>query len=333
MWLLRKISLPISLVYALVVYLRNYLYDIKVFSANSFKTPTVCIGNLSVGGTGKTPMIEFLVAQFKGTNNLTVLSRGYGRKTKGFLQATPNSTVEEIGDEPFQIYAKFPEIKVVVDEDRSNAISKIEKELKPDLILLDDAYQHRKVKPSVSILLTTYQNLYPNDWYLPTGNLRDSKREAKRAHIIVVTKCPYDLNADEQNKIIKKLKPKPYQKVLFSYLEYGKTIFGENTNAILEDFKNENITLVTGIANPKPLLGYLSEKNVEYEHLQFKDHHFFTKKELDIFNTKVMVLTTEKDFVRLKNKVNNLYYISIEHKFIGNGKEEIKRSIAELMKK
>lgn len=333
MWLLRKISFPISLVYAFVVYLRNYLYNTKILSSNSFKTPTICIGNLSVGGTGKTPMIEFLVSQFKDSYALVVLSRGYGRKTKGFLEATPNSKVEEIGDEPFQIYSKFPEIKVVVDEDRSNAISRIEKEFKSDLILLDDAYQHRKVTPSVSILLTTCQNLYSDDWYLPTGNLRDSKREAKRADIIVVTKCPSDISVVEQKKIVGKLKSEFHQEVLFSYLEYGKSIVGENDNISLEDYKNQEITLVTGIANPRPLQDYLTSKNVKFEHLKYKDHHFFTKKELDIFNAKKMILTTEKDFVRLKNKVDNLYYISIKHKFIGNGKEEIEKIITNVMKK
>ncbi len=332
MWLLRKISFPISLVYALVVYLRNYLYDTKVLSSRSFKTPTICIGNLSVGGTGKTPMIEFLVLQFKDTYDLAVLSRGYGRKTKGFLEATPNSKVEEIGDEPFQIHSKFPEIKVVVNEDRCNAISRIEKEFKSDLILLDDAFQHRKVTPSVYILLTTYQNLYSNDWYLPTGNLRDSKREAKRADIIVVTKCSSDISVVEQKIIMDKLKPGSNQKVLFSYLEYGETMVGNCSCISLENFKNQKITLVTGIANPTPLLNHLNSIGIDYEHLKYKDHHFFTQKELDEFNERKVILTTEKDYVRLKNKVENLYFISIKHKFIGNGKEEIEKIIANVIK-
>lgn len=322
MWLLKKISFPVSLIYALVVYLRNYLYDINIFRGNSFKTPTICIGNLSVGGTGKTPMIEFLI---EGLNDskLVVLSRGYGRGTKGYLEAGEYCTVEEIGDEPYQIHKKFPNIKVVVCEDRRSAIAKIEAEFSPDLILLDDAYQHRKVKPTLSVLLTTYEKLYVDDWYLPTGTLRDSKKEAKRADVIIVTKCPMDLSLKEQELIKFKLNPLQHQKILFSYLAYDTTFKGKDKKLRLDDIKNRKVTLVTGIASPKPLLGYLKNKEIVFNHLAFKDHHFFTKKEIALFQSKEIILTTEKDYVRLAKKLNNVYYVSIKHSFYNKGAEEI----------
>jgi len=178
MQLLRKIAFPISLIYALVVYTRNFLFDIGFLKGKSFKTPTVCVGNLSVGGTGKTPMVEYLIRMLQDSFEVAVLSRGYRRKSRGFVLATEDSKVEDLGDEPFQIKSKFPKIAVAVDADRCNGIKELEDSEHPDIILLDDAFQHRRVKPTFSILLTAFDYLYPNDWYLPTGNLRDSKKEA-----------------------------------------------------------------------------------------------------------------------------------------------------------
>ena len=182
--LLRKIAFPISLIYALVVHVRNFLFDTGVFSSKSYRIPTICVGNLSVGGTGKTPMTEY-VLRILAERNTAVLSRGYKRKSDGFYLANAKSTVLELGDEPYQIHRKFPEVAVAVDADRRNGIEKLEKLVNPEVIVLDDAFQHRKVKPTFSILLTTYQNLYVDDWYLPTGSLRDAKKEAKRADLII----------------------------------------------------------------------------------------------------------------------------------------------------
>ncbi|MGB5822133.1 MAG: tetraacyldisaccharide 4'-kinase [Saonia sp.] len=330
MQLLRKIAFPISLVYALVVHLRNYLYDKGIFASKSFKTPTICVGNLSVGGTGKTPMIEFLVSELRDVYKIAVLSRGYGRRSKGFVWATVGIKVEELGDEPFQIRAKFPEITVAVDADRSNGISILEDRICPDIILLDDAYQHRKVKPSFSILLTAYDNLYSDDWYLPTGNLRDSRGQAKRADLIVVTKCPPDISDSEQVKIVKGLKPANHQQVLFSSLVYDQSLKGSDTPMSLEDLKEKEVTLVTGIARPKPLVSFLEKEGISFIHSSFMDHHFFTDKEIQFFNTKALVLTTEKDFVRLKGKVKHLYYIPVEHRFLLDGKEILRKKIKSL---
>lgn len=330
MQLLRKIGFPIALIYAGVVHLRNYLYDIGLFSSRSFETRTVCIGNLSVGGTGKTPMIEYLVSELRDTYKIAVLSRGYGRKSKGFIVAGSGSTVAELGDEPFQIHSKFPDITVVVDADRSNAISILEERFRPDIVLLDDAYQHRKVKPGLSILLTAFDHLYCDDWYLPTGNLRDSKKEAKRAHLIIVTKCPFSLSHAQQAHIVKKLNPMPYQQVLFSSLAYDRDLKGMDRAMSLEDLRKKNVTLVTGIADPQPLISFLKSEGVTFEHLRFRDHHFFTDKEIAIFNTKELVLTTEKDFVRLKGRVKQLCYLAVAHRFLNDGKEIVKASIADL---
>lgn len=327
MRLLRLFLFPVSLVYALVVYIRNFLFDVGVFSSKTFETPTICVGNLSVGGTGKTPMIELLVQLLSPAYSIAVLSRGYGRKSKGFQISSDHTKVEILGDEPYQIAQKFPEISVAVDADRRKGISILEDTIKPDLILLDDAYQHRKVTSTFSLLLTAYDHLFVDDWYLPTGNLRDSKKEAKRADIIIVTKCPKSILEVEQQRIIEKIKPLSHQKVLFSFLKYDLHISNGEEALVLSTLKNSNITLITGIAQPAPLLSFLKEHEIHCEHLKFKDHHFFSEQEIRLFNTKEFILTTEKDFVRLKGKVSNLYYIPITHEFIGNGKEVLKDAL------
>lgn len=321
MQLLRKLGFPLSLIYALVVYIRNYLYDIGIFTSKSFDTKTICVGNLSVGGTGKTPMIEFLVANASARTKLAILSRGYGRKSKGYLLAGEETTVDQLGDEPYQIYKKFPHVAMAVDAERQHGISVLEKTVEPDLILLDDAFQHRKVSCDHYILLTSYSNLYVDDWYLPTGNLRDSKKEAKRAHIVVVTKCPAELDKKEEQYILEKLNPGAHQKVVFSYLDYNTSVKGGGKTYALNELKDMEITLVTGIANPRPLVSYLNEQGINFEHKAYSDHHFFTEKEIEVFRNKKMVLTTEKDYVRLEGRLDNLFYLGVKHKFFGGGEE------------
>lgn len=322
MQLLRIIAFPFSLIYALVVYFRNLLYDTELLPSAKFKTPIICIGNLSVGGTGKTPMIEWFLDNLSDNLKLAVLSRGYKRKTNGFVLAYPSSTAEEIGDEPLQIYSKFPESIMAVDANRIRGIKNLERSLKPDLILLDDAYQHRKVKPSFSILLTSYGDLYTKDWYLPTGNLRDSKSASKRADIIVVTKCPPDLDDEIKLSIQRELKPGKNQEVLFCALEYDPVLRGK-ADISLEDIENQQITLVTGIAKPKPLIDFLKSEKISFHHQEYRDHHFFTAKEIDFLNSKPLILTTEKDYMRLKGKVDNLYYITVRHRFLDQDRQSL----------
>jgi tetraacyldisaccharide 4'-kinase len=307
------------------------LYDFGIFSSSSFQTKTICVGNLSVGGTGKTPMIELLVASLKDDYKIAVLSRGYKRKSSGFLLATDQTTVENLGDEPYQLKSKFPSISVAVDADRRNGITQLETIITPDVILLDDAFQHRKVKPDFSMLLTAYGSLYIDDWYLPTGNLRDSRGEAGRADIIVVTKCPQELSISAQNEIRARIRPKAHQKILFSYLYYNKILKSKGEERSLNDLRKKHITLVTGIANPYPLVAYLKEKEVVFDHMEFNDHHFFTERELAVLKEKECVLTTEKDYVRLKNELSQLFYIEVSHQFLGEGNQLFEAALQQFM--
>ncbi|WP_350291216.1 tetraacyldisaccharide 4'-kinase [uncultured Croceitalea sp.] len=328
MQLLRKIAFPISLIYALVVYLRNICYDTGIFKSTSFKTPTVCVGNLSVGGTGKTPMIEYILQLVKDNYKTAVLSRGYRRKTKGFLLANELSKVEELGDEPYQIYSKFKEVALAVDGNRRNGIKNLENKVNPDLILLDDAFQHRKVKPSLSILLTTYSNLYVKDWYLPTGDLRDSKKEAKRAAIIAVTKCPVDITETQKQNIIQSIDPMEHQKVLFSKLVYNDCLVGLEGEMMLSELKEKHFSLVTAIANPKPLIAYLESSVNSFEHFEYTDHHFFNENDIARFSKNEFIVTTEKDFTKLKGRgCKNLFYLVVKHEFFDDGRETIAEAI------
>jgi tetraacyldisaccharide 4'-kinase len=313
MQVLRKLLFPISIIYGLIVFLRNRCYDLGVLKSKTYATKTICVGNLSVGGTGKTPMIEYLVKLLHDNYSIAILSRGYKRKSNGFLLSDDKTSVEDLGDEPYQLKSKFKRVQVAVDANRRNGISQLEKMVKPDVILLDDAFQHRKVNPDYSILLTAYNNLYVNDWYLPTGNLRDAKSEAIRANIIIVTKCPIDLPESERNIIRAKINPKKHQRVLFSYLSYNKKLKGKEI--ILGDLINKEVTLVTGIANSVPLENFLQLEGVTFNHLKFNDHHFFTEQEIQLLQKKECILTTEKDYVRLKSRISNLHYIEVSHEF------------------
>lgn len=332
MSLLRKLAFPISLLYALVVYLRNQLFDIGFFTSKEFNTRTICVGNLSVGGTGKTPMIEYLIRCLQTDTKVAVLSRGYKRKSKGYILASEESTVEDLGDESFQIYSKYAQVAVAVDADRCNGIAQLEKDYKPDVILLDDAFQHRKVKAGLNILLTSYDNLYSDDWYVPTGNLRDGKSQAKRANYIVVTKCPQNLSKEKRKEIKVKLAAGDKQTVLFSYLKYGSELKSVESNLSFNSLNDKPFALVTGIANPKPLVQYLTDMSLSFEHLAFKDHHFFTTEEVQEFNIKNSIVTTEKDFVRLKGKVENLYYLEVSHAFIEDDEAMLKKGLTNFMK-
>ena len=331
MQLLRKIAFPISLIYAGVVHLRNLLFDWGIFASTKFSTPILCIGNLSVGGTGKTPMAAFLVELLSKDHKIAVLSRGYKRKTKGFLMAKAGVTVQDIGDEPYQLYKKYPQITVAVDAKRRRGISILEKTIQPDVILLDDAFQHRKVKPQLSILLTAHDSLYPDDWYLPTGNLRDAKNQARRAAVIVVTKCPVKPSEMEQNEILQKLNPRQYQKVLFATLNYGGELVGSEGCLPLAVLEKKQVALVTGIANPEPLVKFLSDQGIVFKHFKYPDHHFFTAKEIGQFIDYEVVITTSKDFTRLEGKVKRLYYIEVEHAFVGKDGAAFEKAIKDTL--
>ncbi len=313
----------------MVVYMRNVCYDLGIFSSKTYKTPTICVGNLSTGGTGKTPMIEWLLEHISSPGKVAVLSRGYRRESSGFLQVTPQLSAKEVGDEPLQISNKFPHNIVAVDGNRQRGIQQLEQQFSPGLILLDDAFQHRKVKAGMYILLTAFNDLYIDDWYLPTGNLRDHKKEASRADIIIVTKCPLNLSYEAQEAIRSRLKPLPRQQLLFCGFEYGKEVTGLQGSKNLKDL-GEEILLVTGIANPDPLLHFLRAHGIRFTHRRFPDHHFFTEKEYEELRSFSMILTTEKDFTRMDGNVPNAYYLSVKHLFLENGKELLSQAIKKL---
>ena len=324
---LRKILAPFSALYGSITSTRNTLYDKGVLKSTVFKTPIIVVGNLSVGGTGKTPQIEYLVRLLQKKYTIAILSRGYKRTSKGFLIADKNTKVETIGDEPMQYFLKFKNITIAVDADRVNGITQLASlEKKPNVILLDDAFQHRKVEAGLNILLTSYNDLYIDDKMLPAGNLREHVVGANRAQIIVVSKCPEDLNEKEQFEITKKLHVGLHQTVFFSKISYGSLIIGAHSTLSIAHLPNYKVILVTGIANTKPLEVFLDAKHVDYQHLKFTDHHHFSANELqkitaqfsEINSDKKLILTTEKDYVRSFKGVANFYYLPIETTFINH---------------
>ncbi|PZR19532.1 MAG: tetraacyldisaccharide 4'-kinase [Flavobacterium psychrophilum] len=325
MKLLRKLLFPFSSIYFLVTAVRNVLYDRGVFKSYTFPIPVIAVGNLSTGGTGKSPQTEYLIRLLTDKYNVATLSRGYKRKSEGFVLADKNSNAEILGDEPYQFYSKFPSVQVAVDANRKNGIEQLLSfSPQPEIILLDDAYQHRRVKAGFYILLTSFGDLYTDDYILPTGNLRESRSGANRADVIVVTKCPQDLSEEMMGKIVKKLKPNKSQKVYFTCIEYDNTVYSENSHIDVNKIKGTDKVLVAGIAKPKPFFEYL--KNGQDELMEFPDHHDFTDKELADLNEKAkhkLIITTEKDFMRLKGKLpsDRLYYLPIKSRFLKNSND------------
>ncbi|HET9055371.1 MAG TPA: tetraacyldisaccharide 4'-kinase [Chitinophagaceae bacterium] len=304
---IRFLLLPIAFIYWMAIWVRNKLYDINVLKSTRFNLPLICVGNLSVGGTGKSTMVEYLLGLLSRDFNTATLSRGYKRKTRGYILANENTGPLEIGDEPHLFHLKFPNVPVAVGEERLVAIPQLLQD-RPEtrVIVLDDAFQHRAVEAGLNILLTDYSNLFTRDFYLPTGDLRDLKSRSKRASIIMVTKCPSNLQEEERKSIKEEIRPLPDQHLFFSCIEYGKPYHLLHHNEI--SFSRElEVLLVTGIANPKPLKNLLTNTVGFYDTLSFSDHHIFTIDDLReiknrfkrIDSTSKIILTTEKDAVRL----------------------------------
>lgn len=301
--------LPFSLLYGLGVSGRDFFYRTGMLKSVKFSIPTISVGNLSVGGAGKTPHIEYLIRLLKDYVNIATLSRGYGRKTQGYLMAQPNSTAEQVGDEPLQFKRKFPDLTVTVAESRAFAIPRLLSEV-PDtqIILLDDAFQHRSVMPGLNILLTEYSHPFTRDWLLPSGRLREWRASYKRADLIVVTKCPPTLSESERTRFLNEIKPFPHQQVFFSYYAYDKPYFIFNT-ALKADLQEDwQVVVICAIARTDYLVEYLQEKVESVTLLEFEDHHFFTaddmqelKRSFDqLQGQKKIILTTEKDATRLE---------------------------------
>ena len=303
-----------SIPFSLVTEIRNFLYNIGVLKSHQFNIPIISIGNLVLGGSGKTPTIEYLVRLLSYNYKVAILSRGYGRKSTGFILADTNSDASLIGDEPMQYFRKFKNIIVSVDSNRVRGINKlINLNLKPEVVLLDDAFQHRKVKPGISILLTDFNNLYSEDNIFPLGNLRESIGNANRADIIIVTKCDKNINKDQKRHIIQKLNIGDNQKIYFSSIKYSKMVYDKESSKPLSEFKNIKFTLVTGIADSTYLINYLNDSGYNFNHILFKDHHNFSNSDIIKIDQNDLIITTEKDYVKLFTKITSvLYYLPIE---------------------
>jgi tetraacyldisaccharide 4'-kinase len=329
---IRILLFPVSLLYALVVKLRNWCFDKKLLSSTAFNLPIICVGNLAVGGTGKSPMVELLIRLLKNRFEVAVLSRGYKRKTSGYALAGESTTALDIGDEPMQFHQKFPDVAVAVGEERIVAIPQLLHD-RPDTkaIILDDAFQHRAVRAGLNILLTDYSNLFTRDWWLPSGDLRDAPSSYRRADIIIVTKCPEELSEEERRAIVIEIDLRPHQRIFFTSICYGepyhitRPVTGEagttaravndprpamkvdNPRPAMKVDDGMEVLLVTGIANPAPLKRWLNEHSRTYYELAYGDHHIFTIDDLNTMTRRFdgiatenkIILTTEKDAVRL----------------------------------
>ncbi|WP_099369241.1 tetraacyldisaccharide 4'-kinase [Sphingobacterium sp. 1.A.5] len=319
---LRWLLFPFTILYTLIIWVRNKLYDLNFFPSRTFPVKTIVVGNLAVGGAGKSPLTQKLIQYFSNKYRVATLSRGYGRKTKGFRLVEVEDSVENVGDEPLQLKKNFPNITIAVDENRTEGIEILQKD--HDLIILDDAFQHRKVTPKCSILLFEYSSILNPIFLLPTGNYRDTFNQTKRADIVLITKCPDEIPAMEKNKIESKIRS--YNKttnIYYSKIGYKELI---PISEIATGIKGlpKNVLLVTGIANPQPLAEYLRINAVKKEHLKFPDHHNFDEFDYKVINARFeklnadgdcILLTTEKDAQRLLlNRLEGIpiYYIPID---------------------
>lgn len=339
---------PLSFLYGIGVGIRNQLFDWGILASKSFDIPVISIGNIAVGGTGKTPHTEYLIKLLQKDYKVAVLSRGYKRKSKGFILADEATSMKKIGDEPYQMKKKFPSIYMAVDKNRCHGIEQLCNEkiaLQTDVILLDDAYQHRYVKPGINILLTDYRRPLNEDALLPAGRLREPERGKNRAHIVIVTKCPRDLKPMDFRVIIKYMDLYPYQKLYFSTLKYGSLtpVFSDAPQRELESLeKEEKILLLTGIASPQQLLDDLSAYSSQITSLNFADHHQFTEKDVryiqQTFNSlgegsKRILITTEKDATRLLNLPlseeikKHIYALPVEIEFLLGQGEQFNQNI------
>lgn len=312
----RKLLLPFSPLYGLAIRVRNKLFDRGLLKSSSYNVPIIAVGNLTTGGTGKTPHIEYLIRLLNKTYRVATVSRGYGRSTTGYILAKGQTSTKEIGDEPMQYFTKFDSISVSVAEKRAEAIEHLMQSVsRPQVILMDDAYQHRHVTPGLNILLLEYDSIFKQDYLLPAGNLREPMSSKKRADVIIISKSPSILVPIEKKRILEALQPEEHQQVFFSFLKYGEfnKVFGQQSPMLMGASyymeKRFTILLVTGIANPSGLIEYLRRHTDKLETLIFPDHHEFTTKDLDkitetfnnIANPSKIIVTTEKDAMRLRN--------------------------------
>ena len=344
--------LPISWLYGLGVRLRNWMFDIGLLRTRSFDIPVIAVGNITVGGSGKTPHVEYLINLLHEKFKVAVLSRGYKRKSRGFVLADENTAMPEIGDEPFQMKSKYSDIYVAVDRNRCDGINRLTTDPATndvDVILLDDAYQHRYVKPGVNILLVDYHRLIIYDKLLPAGRMREPKEGTSRADIVIITKCPKDLKPMEFRVLKRALSLYPYQELYFTTLRYNalKALDGGKRIPLGSLPKNVNILLLTGIASPQQMIVDLQSVSRNITPVTFGDHHQFTSSDMervnDVFNSMKepkIIITTEKDATRLANVEGldpntrkNIYALPIKIQFMLGGEEEFNNKITSYVRK
>ena len=343
--------LPLSWLYGLGVGFRNFLFDLGVLKSRAYKTPVIAVGNITVGGTGKTPHVEHLIRLLQDKMRVAVLSRGYKRKSSGLVIADASTPMKEIGDEPFQMKQKFPKVTVVVDKKRTRAIEHLEAQKNPvDVILLDDAFQHRYVKPGINILLVDYHRLIIYDKLLPAGRLREPLKGKDRADIVIVTKCPRELKPMEYRVITKAMNLFPYQHLYFSTLEYEllRPVFpNEKRTALLSGVNGQNVLLLTGIASPRQLLEDLTPQARSITPLSFADHHDFKKRDIRRLNeafeslpSPKCIVTTEKDTARLigveglsEAVRQQLYLLPVRIRFMSDQDELFNQNIIDYVHK
>ncbi|MCD8165377.1 MAG: tetraacyldisaccharide 4'-kinase [Bacteroides sp.] len=339
---------PLSWLYGTGIWMRNSFFDWGILPSQSFPAPVICIGNITVGGTGKTPHTEYLVRLLSEKYKVAVLSRGYKRRSKGFHLADEQTPEKMIGDEPWQMKQKFPDIFVAVDADRRRGIKKLLSQTKPEaeVILLDDAYQHRYVQAGINILLTDYNRLICDDELLPAGRLREPINGKNRAHIVIVTKCPADIKPMDIRVISKRLELYPFQQLYFTSLQYGEIepLFPEECESpvLLTDIdKDTEILLLTGIASPAQMINDLQTYSQHIHPVSYPDHHRFTSKDLrhiretfDKLPEKKLIITTEKDAARLLQMQDidpeikkNIYKLPIEITFLQQQQENFDKHI------
>ena len=349
---IREWLTPLSWLYGLGVGFRNLLFKLGILKSRAFDIPVISVGNITVGGSGKTPHVEYLVSLLKDKLKVAVLSRGYKRKSKDYVLADNDSTMSQIGDEPYQIKQKFPDIYVAVDKKRTRGIDRLTSDgltKDVDVILLDDAYQHRYVKPGVSILLIDYHRLIIYDKLLPAGCLREPQEGKSRADIVIITKCPKDLRPMEYRVLMKALDLFPYQSLYFTTLAYDnlKQVYGTSSIALNGLPKSCNVLLLTGIASPKQMQHDLEVYNYNLHLLTFPDHHNFSKKDVREINSKFaalpspkIIITTEKDASRIKfvegledEVKESMYALPIRIQFMLGQEEEFNNKIINYVRK
>ena len=320
----RKLLLPLSGLFWIGVSLRNLAYKTGLLRSVRFKNPVICVGNLSVGGTGKSPHVMMVADILKDEFQTAMLSRGYGRKTSGLVIANYSSKVYDIGDEPLQFFNRFKnKIVVAVSESRVIGIRHLINFYKSEVILMDDGFQHRQVRPGFSILLTDFNDPYTSDYLLPAGNLREPRSGARRADIIIVTKCPDAFSVKQRDAILNKIHPKPRQKVFFSKVVYSNSAIGHRFTLESDEWGEYEVVLVTGIAKAKPFVDFVKLRFKIVHHMEFSDHHNFSIADVQRIDDEFdkipalhkIILTTEKDYMRLKDEsalIENLFYLPIE---------------------